>query len=119
MNVAVLGASDRPERYSYQAVKLLAEKGHRPFPVHPRLEAIDGIKVYRRLSEIPEPVDTITVYLSPANAEAVADEILASGARRLIFPPGAENPELARRATAKGMDALEACPLVMLRTGQF
>ena len=94
MNVAVLGASDRPERYSYQAVKLLAEKGHRPFPVHPRLEAIDGIKVYRRLS-------------------------LASGARRLIFPPGAENPELARRATAKGMDALEACPLVMLRTGQF
>ena len=49
MNVAVLGASNKPSRYSYKAVKLLAEKGHTPFPVHPFLEDIDGTPVYAKL----------------------------------------------------------------------
>ena len=46
MNVAVIGASDNPDRYSYKAVKLLEEKGHRVFPVHPRVKIIDGEMVY-------------------------------------------------------------------------
>jgi len=119
MTVAVLGASDKPDRYSYQAVTLLAEKGHRPFPIHPRLEAIEGTPVYHSLSDVPEPIDTIAVYLSARNSNVVADAILAAGARRVIFPPGAENPDLQRRLADAGIEVLEACPLVMLRTGQF
>jgi predicted CoA-binding protein len=37
MNVAVLGASNKPDRYSYKAVMLLKEMGHAPYPVHPTL----------------------------------------------------------------------------------
>ena len=40
MNVAVLGASDKPDRYSYKAVAMLLEKGNTPFPIHPRPEAV-------------------------------------------------------------------------------
>ena len=119
MNVAVLGASDKPDRYSYKAVQMLLEKGHTPFPIHPRLDQVQGLRVYRRLGDVPEPVDTITVYLSARNSEPVADEILDSGARRVIFPPGAESPALAKRLVEKGIEAVDACPLVMLRTGQF
>jgi len=119
MNVAVLGASDKPDRYSYKAIEMLLEKGHTPFPIHPRLDEVQGQRVYRRLADVPEPIDTITVYLSARNSEPVADDILASGARRVIFPPGAESPDLARRLTDKGIEALDACTLVMLRTGQF
>jgi len=119
MNVAVLGASDKPDRYSYRAIQMLREKGHRPFPVHPRLQEIEGLSVYASLSEIPEPIDTITVYLSAANSAPVADAILDSGARRVIFPPGAESPKLTERLAARGIEALDACPLVMLSTGQF
>ena len=119
MNVAVLGASDQPDRYSYKAVMMLKEKGHTPFPVHPRIAEIEGLRVYRTLVDIPEAVDTITVYLAPPRSGAMADEILACGARRVIFPPGAENPDLERRLKDKGIEALEACTLVMLTTGQF
>ena len=38
MNVAVLGASNKPDRYSYKAIKLLQECGHHVFPVHPKLQ---------------------------------------------------------------------------------
>ena len=42
MNVTVLGASNTPEQYSYQAVKLLAEKGRAVFSVHAGMSPADG-----------------------------------------------------------------------------
>lgn len=119
MNVAVIGASNKPQRYSYQAVVLLREKGHTLFPVNPRLETLDNIPVYKSISAIPEPIDTITVYLSAENQKPIADLILNSSARRVIFNPGAENPELTEKLKHKNIDAIDACTLVMLRTGQF
>lgn len=119
MNVAVLGASNKQNRYSYKTIKLLVEKGHTPFPVHPFIKDVDGITVYSMLSAISEPIDTITLYLSAANSEKVSGDILSAGARRVIFNPGAENPELAQRLKQKGVEAVEACTLVMLKTGQF
>ena len=119
MNVAVLGASDNPERYSYKAVKLLQEKGHEVFPVHPTLKQIEGQKVYASLKELPKPVDTLSVYVSKEVSSNLASEILGSGACRVIFNPGAENPELESRVSKQGMTALEACTLVLLRTNQF
>ena len=119
MNVAVLGASKKTERYSYKAVKLLQEKGHTAFPVHPAIDEIDGTRVYKNLSNIPEPIDTVTVYLSPQNSNKTAEDILNSGARRVIFNPGSENPELIEILSKRGFEIVEACTLVMLKTGQF
>ena len=39
--VVVLGASPKPVRYSYQAVKLLKDKGYRVIPVHPKAQRIE------------------------------------------------------------------------------
>jgi predicted CoA-binding protein len=119
MHVAVLGASDKPERYSYQAIKLLQEKGHSPLPVHPALAEVLGVPVYPSLEAIGGAVDTVTVYLSAENSSKVAPALLASGARRVIFNPGAENPALAAQLRAAGIETVEACTLVLLRTGQF
>jgi predicted CoA-binding protein len=41
--VVVLGASDKPERYSHQAVRLLLEYGHQVVPVHPSLHSVAGL----------------------------------------------------------------------------
>ncbi len=119
MNVAVLGASDKPERYSYKAVEMLAEKGHAVFPVHPAAASVVGRPVFKRLVDIAEPLDTITVYLGAERSSALADEIAGARPRRVIFNPGAENPELAKRLEAAGVETVNACTLVMLRTGRF
>lgn len=119
MKVAVLGASDNPERYAYLAVKKLRETGHEVFPVNPKLRTLEGLKVYPSLGEIPDELDTVTVYLSPAVSAALEKEILAKKPRRLIFNPGAENPELRAQAAKQGIETMEACTLVMLNTGQF
>jgi len=119
MNVAVLGASNKPERYSFQAVKLLAEKGHAVCPVHPALATIDGVPVFKQLGDIPVPLHTLTVYVGPERSTALTAAILAARPQRVIFNPGAENPVLAQQLQAAGIRVENACTLVLLRTGQF
>lgn len=119
MNVAILGASNKPERYSHQAVVLLAQKGHAVFPVNPALAEIEGHRVYKKLADIPVPLHTLTLYVSPALSTGLAAAILAAQPARVIFNPGTENPELEAQLAAAGIETIRACTLVLLRTGQF
>jgi len=119
MNVAVIGASDKPERYSYQAVTLLNQLGHKVFPVHQRIRTIDGAMVYPSIKNITEPIDTVSLYVAADISSKLAADILAAKPRRIIFNPGAENPDLAQKAEAQGIITIDDCTLVMLRTEQF
>ena len=119
MNVAVLGASNKPERYSHQAVVLLAKKGHAVFPIHPALAEIDGHRAFKKLADVPAPLHTVTLYVSPALSSGLADDILAARPTRAIFNPGTENPELEEKLAAAGIATVQACTLVLLCTGQF
>ncbi|HOS75264.1 MAG TPA: CoA-binding protein [Candidatus Paceibacterota bacterium] len=119
MNVAVLGASNKPERYSFKAVRMLREHGHTPLPIHPALAEVDGLSVFPSLEMVSTPIDTITVYLSPRNQQPIVKDLLSSGARRVIFNPGSENPSLADQLRQSGKQVVHACTLVLLATGQF
>jgi predicted CoA-binding protein len=119
MNVAVIGASDNPERYSNMAVKLLKEKGHTVFPVHQRIKSVEGLNVFPTIMDVPGEIDTISLYVAANISTQIADEILDKQPRRIIFNPGAENPELNQKARNQHIITQNACTLVLLRTGQF
>lgn len=114
----VLGASLKPEHYSHLAMLRLQAHGHPVVAVGLREGAVAGIPVRREIP-IGTRVHTVTLYLNARNQEPWADRILALRPRRIIFNPGAENADLARRAREAGIETLEACTLVMLSTGQF
>ena len=116
--VAVLGASDNPERYSQKAVVLLREHGHHVIPIHPALESVAGLPVVKSLRDAP-PVDTLTLYVGAAKLPAMTDDIVGLRPGRVIFNPGTESPEVQAALDAAGISWLEACTLVMLQTGQF
>ncbi len=117
--VVVLGATPKEDRYAYKAMKMLQEHGHVPVPVNPAFPEVLGLKCHASISEVPPPIDTLTLYLGEARSEPLIPEILAARPARIIFNPGAENPRLASAAQAQGIEVLEACTLVLLRTGQF
>ncbi|MGZ3713656.1 MAG: CoA-binding protein [Bdellovibrionota bacterium] len=119
MRVAILGASDNPQRYAHMAFKMLQKYGHEPVPVTPKLKELEGVKAYSTLKEIPGTVDTLTMYVGPAISAKLQPEILALKPRRVIFNPGSENPELMGTLKKNGIQVLEACTLVLLRTNQF
>lgn len=118
-NVAVLGASSNPERYSFKAVKSLADAGHTVFPVHPSEKPVNGLRCYPNLASIDSPLNTVSIYLSEKNSTPLIDEILQSNPMRIILNPGAENEELKSRCESAGIYVQEACTLVLIATGQF
>jgi len=117
--VAVLGASNNPDRYSNMAVRRLRDAGHRVIPVNPALTEIEGLPVAQSLADINEPVDTLTLYVGPQRSVPMIDNILRLAPKRVIFNPGTESEELATALAQANIPHLEACTLVMLQTGQF
>lgn len=117
--VAVIGASPKPDRYAYRAMQLLAEHGHRAIPINPAFDEILGEKCYRSIVDVPDKIDTVTLYLSEARSYPLIDEIVEAKPRRIIMNPGAENDALAEKARASGIEVVEDCTLVMLRSGTF
>lgn len=119
MTVVVVGASNKAGRFSFQAIQMLLKGGHRVLPVHPRIRDVLGIAVLSRLSEIHEPVDTVTLYVSGAVSSGMMEDILALSPRRLIVNPGAENARLEQMARERGIQVVRGCTIIMLKTGQF
>ena len=119
MKVAILGASNKPERYSYKAWKSLQQHGHEVVPINPGLESIEGMKVVRNLEDVVEKIDTLTMYVGSEISSKLTEKIVRLAPRRVIFNPGAENPGLASELSEKGIEVLDACTLVLLKTNQF
>lgn len=117
--MAVLGASPKPERYSHKAMLMLRDHGYRAIPVNPAVDEILGEKCYPSVTNVPDKIDTITLYLGQARSDPLIDEIVETRPRRIIMNPGAENEDLAARAREHGIEVVEGCTLVMLRSGTF
>ena len=118
-HVAVLGASPKPARYANQAIRLLQQQDYRITPIHPRFETIEGLTVRHRLDEIQDPVDTLTLYVGPQLLDPLVEDIVRLRPGRVIFNPGTESPRVRQRLDEAGIEWLEACTLVMLKTSQF
>lgn len=119
MKVAIMGASDKPDRYSYKALKMLQEHHHEVLLVHPRITEVEGIKVHPTVGDLPEQCHTLTMYVNAAISDKFADQIVSAGFKRVIFNPGAENANLESKLTAAGVEVRNECTLVMLTLGNF
>lgn len=117
--VVIVGASDKPDRYSNKAQKLLTRHGHTAIPVHPTLTTIEGVKVYPTLAAIQQSVDTVTMYVGPERSAPLTPALIALKPKRVIFNPGSESPELQTALNQAGIMTEEACTLVLLNTNQF
>ena len=119
--VLVLGASDKEERYANKAFKLLREHGFDVVPVHPRIQSIEGVAVYPTVGQAAAggAVDTVTLYVNGDTVLENAAEIISLDPRRVIMNPGTENAAAAKLFADHGIQVLEACTLVLLKTGQF
>jgi predicted CoA-binding protein len=103
--VALVGASDRPDRPSYGVMAALQDHGYRVLPVNPQItgEHVHGEYVWRELAQIGEPIDLVDIFRRPEAAGEAIDQAIAAGARVVWLQLGIRNPEAEARAEAAGL----------------
>jgi hypothetical protein len=116
--VLLIGASPNPDRYAYKAFKLLTAHGHQVVLLSAKKDEIDGVKF---INEFPqnENFDTVTLYINPQIQKQYYNDFIKLKPKRIIFNPGTENEELYHLLDENNIIYMEACTLVLLRTGQY
>jgi uncharacterized protein len=114
----ILGASPNPDRYGFKATAMLNEFKHQVVAYGIKKGDVNGRSIINVLPA-ENDFDTITLYLNPANQKEYYQYIIDRKPKRVIFNPGTENAELEQLLLQNGIEPVEACTLVMLRTGQY
>lgn len=113
----VIGATPNPSRFAFIATEMLLDYHHPVVLYGIKKGSIRDLVIQ---NEWPgeQNIDTITLYINPRLQEQYLDKIIDLKPQRIIFNPGTENPKLEKLARSKNIEALDACTLVLLRTGQ-
>ncbi|MBS4043002.1 MAG: CoA-binding protein [Chitinophagaceae bacterium] len=114
----VIGASENKERYSNLAVNLLRQYNHPVVAIGNKVGKINDVEIVVG-KPILKDIDTITLYLSEKYQQEYYDYLVSLKPKRIIFNPGTENDELVELAKSNHIEPLEACTLVLLKTGQY
>lgn len=114
----VIGASEKPERYSNKAIRKLRTYGHEVVALASRPGRVEDV-IFETEKKAFEKIDTVSVYLRPQNQDDFMDYVIGLKPERVIFNPGSENPEFAEKLKKAGIRPEESCTLVLLGTGQY
>ena len=113
--IAMIGASDRPERASYGVMKFLQDHGYRVIPVNPQItgEHVHGEFVWRELDQIRVPIDIVDIFRRPDAAAQAVEQAIFVGAKAVWMQLGVINEEAAAKAEAAGLKVvMDRCPKI-------
>ncbi|HRJ31869.1 MAG TPA: CoA-binding protein [Cyclobacteriaceae bacterium] len=120
MKTVIVGATPNPARYAYMAADMLTEYEHEIVPIGIKKGELFGKEILNIRERPPiKDVDTITLYIGPDHQPEWYTYLIGLKPRRIIFNPGTENYEFEKLAVENNIEPVEACTLVMLRTGQY
>ena len=116
--IALVGASDRPERAAFEVMGALIAHGYHVIPVNPALagQLIHGQTVVAALADIAEPIDMVDVFRRSEFVAGVVDAAIAVGAKSVWTQLEVIDFEAAARAEAAGLQVvMDRCPKIELR----
>ncbi len=102
-NVAVVGASNNPDRASYRVFQYLAERGYNVIPINPTLTELLGRKSYPSLETVPAPIEVVDIFRRAEDVMPIIEDAIKVGAKAVWMQQGIVNEAAATRAKAAGL----------------
>lgn len=119
--IALVGASNNPQRPSHEVMAFLQARGFRVIPVNPGLagQSLLGEKVFGALGEIGEPIDMVDIFRRSEAVPPLVDEAMALGVKTVWMQLGVIHQAAAAQARAAGLTVvMDRCPKIeILRRG--
>ena len=111
--IAMIGASDRPDRASYGVMGFLQDQGYRVLPVNPQITGEHGEFVWRELAQIGVPIDIVDIFRRPDAVDEAVEQAIFVGAKAVWMQLGVINEEAAAKAEAAGLKVvMDRCPKI-------
>ena len=104
--IAVVGLSSTWNRPSHFAAKYMKYHGYKIIPVNPRYDEILGVKSYKSLLEIPEPVDIVDIFRRSQDVPPIVEDAIKIGAKVVWMQLTVVNEEAAQLAKDAGLEVV-------------
>ena len=112
--VAVIGASNNRQKFGNRAVRAYLQEGYTVIPINPHEPAVEGLKAYPSVLDVPGAIDMASFYVPPDVGEQVMNEIAKKGITEVWLNPGAESDRLIRHAQTLHIEPIIACSIVAI-----
>lgn len=108
---AVIGLNDDSDKFANKIYKLLKVKGKTPYGINPRVDIVDGDRVYHSISEVEHDIDVAVFVVNPKIGIGYLEDVKAKGIDRVWLQPGTHSDELEAKASELGLNVIQACVL--------
>jgi predicted CoA-binding protein len=112
--VVVIGANSARRRFSNKSLRAHEQTGWTAIPVNPSETEVEGRRCYRSITEVPDPIDRVTMYVRPEIGVTMLDDIAAKKPSEFWLNPGTESRELIQKAKDLGLDPILGCSIIDL-----
>lgn len=111
-SVAVVGASSDRRKFGNKALRAFLAEGFTVFAINPNEEAVEGLRTYASVLDVPVPIDMATVYVQPEVAERLLPEFEQKQIPEIWINPGAESDHLMAEGARHNLNLIYACSII-------
>ncbi len=93
-SIALVGASKNPHKYGNKILKDLISKGYRVFPINKFEKEIEGLEVFKNVTDLEEIPSIINFVVPPNESRNVTNYLVSKGYDNFWYQPGAESEDI-------------------------
>ena len=112
--VAVIGASNHRHKFGNKALRAFEHQGYTVIPINPHERDVEGHPAFASVLDVPGAIDMATVYVPASAGLRVMDDLARKGIPEVWLNPGADDPQVVRRARELGLKIVQACSIIAI-----
>lgn len=93
-------------------MRAFLSQGYKVYPINPGEVSVEGLQTLKSVTDVPEPLEMVTVYLRPALTLKVLPEIAEKGCKELWLNPGTADDAVLAEAARLKLNVIEACSII-------